>query len=182
MSFYRELLRFELGLVPGHVLPSLAVRALEDGLDSPALRILASFSLCEYDPEGVQAAYRQARNDFRVSIPSRTEAAFLLLEALLADIVNNSLDPYLGAKQIVGDIYYQGDWSARNVRYVGDSLGIEALFGIADSIDDLLESTHQWQPPRSNADLITQATAELREEAARLLATRPWRQSPAGAA
>jgi hypothetical protein len=159
LSFYRELLRFELGLVPGHVLPSLAVRALEDGLDSPALRILASFSLCEYDPEGVQAAYRQARNDFRVSIPSRTEAAFLLLEALLADIVNNSLDPYLG-----------------------DSLGIEALFGIADSIDDLLESTHQWQPPRSNADLITQATAELREEAARLLATRPWRQSPAGAA
>ena len=181
MPFHSDLLRFELGLARADVLPDVAVDALERGIDSPGLRILASYSLVPLDPYGIEAAYRQVCHELPDFAPSRQEAAFCLLEALPADIVSGKVAPDVGVDRIVSDVYRQGGWDDRNVRFVGDSLGIELLYSQRDSIDDLREAAHSFQPPRTNAELIRETLGDIRTEAARLLAARPWRHGHSAA-
>ena len=176
MPFHTDLLRFELGLAQADVLPNVAVEALESGIDSPGLRLLASYSLIPDDPQGVADAYRQVRRELPDFAPSRQEAAFCLLEVFLAQIVSGQVPPDVGVDRIVTQVYRQGDWDDRNVHCVGDSLGIELLYSLWDAIDDLREANHSFQPPRSNAELIREAMDDIRTEASRLLAARPWRQ------
>ena len=181
MSYHTDLLRFEVGSASADVLPNVAVDALERGIDSPALRLLASYSLIPYDPIGVEAAYRQVRRELPDFAPSRQEAAFCLLEALLTEIVSGQIGPDIGVGRIVNDVYRQCGWDDRNVRFVGDSLGIELLYSHWDAIDDLREAGHPFQPPRSNAELISEAMDDIRTEAARLLSARPWRHEDSAA-
>jgi len=181
MSFHTDILRFEVGLASSDVLPNVAVDALERGIDSPALRLLAAYSLEPHDSFGVEAAYRQVRCELPDFAPPRQEAAFCLLEALLGEIVSGHVAPDVGVGRIVNDVYRQCGWDDRNVRFVGDSLGIEFLFSLWDAIYDLREAGHPFQPPRSNSELIREAIDEIRTEAARLLAARPWRHGHSAA-
>ena len=181
MSFHTDLLRFEVGLASADVLPNVAVDALERGIDSPGLRLLASYSLMPYDSCGVAAAYRQVRRELPDFAPPRQEAAFCLLETLLEEIVSGHVAPDVGVGKIVNDVYRQCGWDDRNVRCVGDSLGIELLYSLWDAIDDLREAGRPFQPPRSNSELIHEAIDDIRTEAARLLAARPWRHAHSAA-
>lgn len=52
------------------------------------------------------------------------------------------------------------DWDDNNQKYVGDSIGIEKLYGLCDSYDDLEESKHRWQENKTNEELL----AELQED------------------
>jgi len=176
MSFRGAVLRFELGLLPADELPHAAVQALEEGLDCEALRILAAHSLPPDDPSSVVTAYRRTLGDLGIVVPDRDGAVHELLEEDLAAIAAPRSHAYAEAKRTIAEIYFGLGFSGRNKEYVGDALGIEGLYGLVDTYDELVVSTRQWQAGRSNADLITELISEIRAEAVRLLEERPWRK------
>ena len=60
MSFRLDVLRYERGVIQPAKLPEIAVAALEEGLDSPALRMLASqFGSVAY-PSEIESLYRRS--------------------------------------------------------------------------------------------------------------------------
>jgi hypothetical protein len=79
-------------------LADVAVAALEEGLDSPALRVLAGLS-----PDEANEARRvleRALAELAVPIPSPRDAVLYLARAIATDVLDGIVAPYEGAKRI----------------------------------------------------------------------------------
>jgi hypothetical protein len=177
MPFVIDVLRYEFGELPAADLPRIAADALEEGLDSRSLRMLASQFMAVDQPSITLDLYRRALAELGVEVPKPREIALQLIEHTLEDVVASRLDAHEGAKRVIVDLYSEtvpDDWVSR---YAGDAIGIERLYGLADTLDDLRESLHQWRPERSNDDLEVELMQEIRAEAERLLRDRPWRNA-----
>jgi hypothetical protein len=75
-----------------------ATRALEGGLDSPALRVLAG--VANADADEARALLDRALAELNVRTPSQRDAVLQLARAFAAEIVDGTLPPYEGAKRI----------------------------------------------------------------------------------
>ncbi len=169
MSFELTVYRFELGLLTADWLPSAAVAALEEGLDTESLRVLASLALSDYAPDDVLTAYRRAMAELALDVSSRDRMISALLRAHLVHIVTPGIDPFIAAQTLISEIYYQCSYCERDTHVVGDSLGIERLYGLVDSCEELTQSVHPWDPARSNAEQLSELRTRIRTEAERLL-------------
>jgi hypothetical protein len=114
--------RYVLGLVPVESLPAVATDALVAGWDADSLRVLA----------GLNGAPSEARDLFERSVavlglalPPETEALAAVAHAISADIVDERVTPYVGAKQI---------WEA--------SLRVEAR---APLLDPFIYAASEWE-------------------------------------
>jgi hypothetical protein len=84
-------------------LPSIAVRAIENGYDSSALRQLAAAK--GYDADSLRALFLKALWEMEMSLPSATAAGLSMARSIANEILKGSLPPYQGAKRIWKDIY-----------------------------------------------------------------------------
>ena len=84
--------------IPSSELPDMAVSALEAGVDSPSLRLLAG----ESHPTWAECGplFRCALQELGITPLSRTEAAHVLLRHAAERILNASMSPYEGACEI----------------------------------------------------------------------------------
>jgi hypothetical protein len=89
---------FVLGLVGPSALPSAAVAALEDGCDSPCLRVLAGLTPAEHDEAG--GLLRRALAELNVSLPSGREAVLRLARETAKRILSGETGPREGAQRI----------------------------------------------------------------------------------
>jgi hypothetical protein len=87
-----------LDLVPADTLPDIAVAALKDGLDSPALRVLAG--MLDGDRYHSRSWFDRALAELRVVLPDEHEAVMRLARAAATDIASGAITPYKGAKRI----------------------------------------------------------------------------------
>lgn len=87
-----------LGLILPEDLPEAALAALEDGFDSPSLRILAGLTKAE-SSEAWQL-FNQTLAELNLLIPSKRDAVILLARKSAEQILNGKTNPYEGAKQI----------------------------------------------------------------------------------
>jgi hypothetical protein len=133
-----------LGLLPSWALPSIAVRALEHGSDSPGLRLLAG----ETEPieSTVGPIFARALAELAVSIPDARTALMFVARYYAEKIVDGSISPYKGAAAIWRQVTNHS--SAQGNSELWDSLGV--FVGLA--------SEHEDYPP---------ARAELDEEIVR---------------
>src|ERR1700730_12514058 len=90
--------QWSLGLYPPEKMPTLAVWALEQGFDGPALRELAGCTTATYSDEGglIERALRELGKE-----PLDLSNAGRLLAILLCEqIVSGKTSPYEGASRI----------------------------------------------------------------------------------
>lgn len=87
-----------LDLLTPEKLVGAAIAALEDGLDSPALRVLAGLSPTEVD-EAPQLL-GLALSELNVQLPSPGDAVMRLAGQITTDIADGTVAPYDGAKRI----------------------------------------------------------------------------------
>jgi len=125
MNLKLELAKFEFGFLHTENLPDLAEIALEEGLDSPSLRILAGLSKIETD--AIHDYWRRATGELAIDYPSREQAAWILIRHFIEQIISNQIDPHDGIHLIIWDIYHKMDWNKKNIKYAGDSIGIQKL-------------------------------------------------------
>lgn len=97
-----------------------------DALDSKPARM-----------EEVLPAFKAALEHYQVNIPDREQAVWQLIHHHVSRIVKDSVDPWVGLRALIGDIYWEYDFHTATQRYLGDSHGIHHLIGIYWELDDI---------------------------------------------
>jgi hypothetical protein len=90
--------RAVLGLLRSDDLARVGTQALEDGCDSPSLRILAGVNASE--AEEARGLFERVLSELNVAVPSKRNAVMLLARETAKGIVSGTTGVYLGAKQI----------------------------------------------------------------------------------
>jgi hypothetical protein len=87
-----------LGLVGPDAMRSEAADALQEGIDSPSVRQLAGMRPIENDK--VRGVFDTALRELDIKRPSRREAAILVATDVASRIIESTVSPYDGAKEV----------------------------------------------------------------------------------
>ena len=93
-----------------HDLPSVALRALLDGHESPSLAALAGVSAHTYDRWEIQELLASAVRELDLQLPSRAAAAQAMIDDSLHRALSGAITPVPGSRSFV--------WRVRATRAV----------------------------------------------------------------
>ena len=145
MTFREQVAAVTLGLVPGDQLPEIATVGLIEGHESPSLAVLAGQSSSPYDPWEYRRLWETALDELGLSPPAPLDAAKVLVRAYARMVIVDELTARKGAAMIVHVVRSVHE-AAPASKYVGDSIGAEAVIGLFYQHDDcgfLDEATHK---------------------------------------
>ena len=127
-----------LGLLYAEVVPEIGTRALVEGYDSPALRVVAG--LIEAQSDEAIPLFKQALSELTWPLPNQREAVLLLARELAAQVLRGELSPYQGAKKIW--------WLTREADEVGHEL------------DPFIYAASEWEDRPEDRPLFERAIME----------------------
>ncbi len=121
-----EAAKLQFGLQNEDSLPEVACSALEDGSDSPSLRILAGLDGKDHVEvrEYLERVLWELDGE---ALPTRDEAAWILVRFLIDAIIEGAIEPHEGIHTMIWEVYHAMDWRKSDREYVGDAIGSEAL-------------------------------------------------------
>ncbi len=93
-------------------------------------------------PDDVMPAFRAALDHHGIVVPDKATAMRLLIAHHLRDVVATPSDARQQFGRFIHEVYWNGDHEMQDMKYVGDSLGIERLLGLYWTADDLRELQH----------------------------------------
>jgi hypothetical protein len=143
MSFKVHLANYILDNIKLSSMPDAAVQALIEGLDSPSLVKLAGESGDHSNLFEIEELFRHALSELGLSLPSKEEAAHILISYWAEHIVSGLVQPREGARHILIDVYHKMDFP--NEKMVGEELGINRLLGLAYEYDDLYDGFIEFE-------------------------------------
>ena len=158
---------WKLELLPSEDLPVIAMSWLETGHSSHNAAALTGVTQPHPEMSECAPLFEAALRDVGAPMPSRREAAWIVIRDVLARIDNGALDPMAGADFLTTGIdsdiqFFQrpdldGQRSEPGRLFAGEELGFENILGLYWAVDD-------------GADPAACA-AEVKQEARRLLRT-----------
>lgn len=122
---------WQLELLPSEDLPEIAVSALENGCDSPSLRILAGET--KRIASTVGPLFVKALHELGISLPEVASAQMTVARFYARKIIDGSMSPYQGARHIWWDVQLKA-YSTQKENDVGKRLEIFA--GLASEYED----------------------------------------------
>jgi hypothetical protein len=164
MNWKLETAKLQFGLQYESNLPGLACSALVDGLDSPSLRVLAG--LDGKDHVEVRKYLEKVLYELEgEALPTRDEAAWILVRHLIDAIVDGAIEPHEGLHTLIHNVYWAMDWSTSSTKFVGDSIGIQKLYGLCDSFDELSVANYRGSWWKSNKKLLAELQEDIKQAA-----------------
>ncbi len=136
MTFAESTAAYVLRILPPESLPAVCVVALEAGLDSASLAVLAGES-ARSDPSELRALFEAAIRELGLPLPSPIEAAEVLKRHYATQVATGTLPPKQGADLIVERVLRRIDHLLPRGAYVGESFGIARLVGLFYDYDDV---------------------------------------------
>ncbi|MFN0059787.1 MAG: hypothetical protein ACKVX7_15115 [Planctomycetota bacterium] len=158
MNFVEATAAFVLDILPPEHLPEVALAALESGLDSTSLAVLAG-EPARSDPRDLRELFEAAIRELKLPLPSPLEAADILKQHYAVQVAAGRLAPREGARLIVEQVFRAIDHLLPRGAYVGESFGIARLVGIFYDYDDVSPT---------DADAIAEIDQAIVDECARL--------------
>ena len=149
MDLDEALAESALGILRPERLPEICTDALVSGLVSPSLAALAGEPAAILDPDASRSLFSKAIRELSLSLPSRRQAADLLVKRAIGRALAGQLTPYDALTRIVCEIYHATNWENLDQKSAGDSLCIETLVGLYWDYDDIGEP---WMCSRSELD------------------------------
>ena len=144
-------------------LPDIAIIGLEEGLDSPSLRILAGLNRNE-NPFQVEEYFNKTLHELNIKLPDKRQAAIELGIAIADQIIAGKIDLIIGTKQIIDKAIYNYDFFSETKKYCYDSIGFENVYGLYYNYDDLINADRPWQIGKTNEELLVEMKTELLKE------------------
>lgn len=135
LSLSDALAFYVLNDLPSEVLPELAVKYLENDYDSESLRVLAGVENPEMSE--VSGLLDSSLEEIGETKPDVNEAAFMVTKYFARKIIDKSISPYDGAKEIWQRVYDHLDEPAALDNFIGYASEIEDIPGrtAEDGID-----------------------------------------------
>jgi len=145
--------------LPTERLPEIAQEALEEGLDSPSLRILAGERGATMSE--LNSLFKSSLSELNIEIPPIREAAMHIARHHAKNITSGRVSPIEGARQITREAYYLVE-------------GLNELIAFVALIDQFEEFT---EAPQKNyygeencKNVLIETEEEIVKEAKRLVA------------
>ena len=141
----------------------MGVQGLEEGLDTPSLCILAG--LGKYDsPFEIEHYFKLTLDELHIALPDKRQAAIEYALAIVDEILDGDKDVVTATREIMDKAIGSYDFFSENKEYCYDSIGLEAAYGLLDTIDDLSSAVKPWEAERTNEQLMVEVRIELATE------------------
>ena len=131
MNFQQKLADFVLGNRSTSQHPDIALTGLDEQLESESLFILAGMNERDNSFE-LEQYFRQMLSELQIELPTKMEAANVLLNYFMTQMVEEPTRAFELMTKIENRIYYAIEWSESNSqntkKYVGQELGLEHLY------------------------------------------------------
>src|SRR5690606_18407238 len=163
VNFSQYIAKYVCEHITSDELPKLGVAGLEQGLDTPSLRILAGLNRND-SPFEIEHYFKLAIEELNIKLPDKRQAALEFATAIVEEILEGKKDVISGTREIHSDAISSYDFFSENKRYCYDSIGFERAYGLLNTCDDLSGAVEPWSKEKSNQELLAETRAELLEE------------------
>lgn len=136
MSFTVSLAEYVLGCLTSDQLPDIAAKAMEEGLDTPSLRILAGIRHDYLEADGF---LKSALKELEMPCPSETEAVFILIHHNMELIVHKKIDPIYSLLKTMRIVDMHTDllnYKIEAYEKYGSLSALYCIYALSDDIDD----------------------------------------------
>jgi len=99
MTLVQKLSAYTLGMLSDKDLPDIALTGLDEGYDSPSLRILAGYRSSD-NPFQLKDYFEKALMELGIAERNQRDSLIEIIKYYADQIVHKKLDPYLGFDQI----------------------------------------------------------------------------------
>jgi len=160
LTFEQSIPRLVTGQIDLTSMPSIALKALEQGLDSPSLRILAG--LREDEDEFTLRRYlADTLRELSIELPTKRQAAIRVALMIADEIFNDQLSYVQGVDALFRAIdSYPFHEESRHRRY--DSIGLEKAYIL------FINAECEWDWGMSNEALEQELLMELKRWSVRM--------------
>lgn len=116
-------------------LPEIALHALEQGIESPSLIILAGIFPAE--TERILFYFHAALRELNLGLPQKRYAALLVAKEILEEILLGKRPVFEGVQKLLDDALDHYPFFEETRKYRFDSIGFAEPYGLFCSLDDL---------------------------------------------
>jgi len=160
MNLRQQIAKYVTGNTTTDKLPELGVSGLEEGLDSPNLRILAGLSKNE-SPFQIEHYFGLAIEELDLELPDKRVAAIEYALALVDEILDGKRDVIQGTREIMYNAIASYDFFSETKKYCYDSIGLDKVYVLLDTLDEISGGDWSWLPEKTNIQVMTETKAEL---------------------
>ena len=144
-------------------LRDIALKGLEEGLDSPSLCILAGLEKNE-TPSKIDYYFQQTLLELNIKLPSSREDALKYAVNIVEEICAGNINVIEGTSAIIDNVLVRFDFFEESKMYCYDSIGFENAYGLYVTYDDLTSADVEWQPSKTNQQLMVEVKDQLLDE------------------
>jgi hypothetical protein len=162
-KFRQGIISYVLDKAASDQLPAIAVRGLEEGLDTPSLRILAGMKASDY-PSEIQHYFQRSIEELNIVLPDKRQAALEYALSIVQETLEGSKDVISGMKEIRYDAIDSYDFFSESKHYCYDSIGFEKAYGLFDTYEELSTADRPWDSVKTNQELMGDVKSQLFEE------------------
>lgn len=163
MNFRLLALKIELNIESIRSVPNAAVQALQEGLDTPSLWILAGFSHYD-DTYDIFHYYNMLLGELGIELPDKRTAAIEVALHIADEIFDNKKDLIEGAWEIKKTAIDTYPFYEESKRYVYDSICFRKIYASLLEIEELRCSDIQWKHNTTNKELEAEYCTVLMNE------------------
>lgn len=101
MSLSKYLSCYVLNMIEIEEFPTIAIKLLEEGYDTPSLRILSSLNENGWE---IDEYLKKTLKELDINMPTEVEAILFLVKGYIDQIINKSIDPINGLEKIFSNV------------------------------------------------------------------------------
>ncbi|WP_291634332.1 hypothetical protein [Clostridium sp.] len=116
-------------------LPDIALKALQEGYDTPSLRILAGLGSDIWE---IKEYLKLTLKEMDIELPNKTYAWLMLIKYYIQQIIDKNVDPIEGVGKVIHDVLMKTDFcKGKDKKYAYNYIGFHKLFGLYYDYDDM---------------------------------------------
>lgn len=128
MEFIVGLWNYVLGNIGTDELPNIAVKSLDEGLDTPSLKILAGLG---NDVWEINHYLVFTLLEMNIKLPNKTEAGLMLLKYYIQQIIDQTIDPIEGLGKVINKVLMRTSYcEGKKQKYAYEYIGFHKLYGL----------------------------------------------------
>ena len=101
-------------------------------------------------------------HELNLDLPDENKAALRIIQSVISKITHSEIDTYDGCDFIFSDILDLTDLRKQDKKFVYDNVGLAEVYGLYDSIWELLNTSGNWDAIKRNEPLIEDAKINIR--------------------
>lgn len=155
---------FMLEAIPAGMLPRAAASLVEQGNKSESIIELSRLDESTAKEE-ILFLFETACKEEAINLENNKVAAFILVNYFIREIITGAMDPVTGVSHLLKEVYNRVNHEFHDVKYFGDSLHLEKLFGLYYAMEDIDKDATQEELDTTREEIDEAIKKELLAQA-----------------